>query len=224
VVRSFYDVLLEHDTLVNMAFHFDARGDSSSDDDNDAPDLTAWKAGVSRGILGGGRAPTAPMLPQSNEEGRLDKRISPTRSPSRQSLEPADELEGGSSGVEELDVQSIGSSRDAREHSNGYRRVSPSVRKLVVEISRSEAADKDEFLDLRDGADTVKRVLREISGEHDEILYQALFDDFHVELVRWFILLALLLPFTVPLRLGLQVLLLRFTCQFSRNITWHRLE
>lgn len=170
-----------------MAFHFDARLDSSSDDDNAAPNLAVWKAGGARETNQGGRAPVAPMGTTAlrRSPGRADgrKRKRETRSPP--SVVSGDEL-GQESDDQQLETQSMASSEaieDSDRRRDGQNKSSTDSRKLVVEISRSEAADKDDFEDFREGAQSVRRVLRELD-EEDQVMYQVLFDDFHVELVR----------------------------------------
>ncbi|KJY00598.1 hypothetical protein TI39_contig322g00010 [Zymoseptoria brevis] len=169
-----------------MAFHFDARLDSSSDDDNAAPNLAVWKAGGARETNQSGRAPVAPMgttaLRRSPERADGRKRKGGTRSPP--SVVSGDEL-GRESDDQQLETQSMASSEaidDSDRRRDGQNKSSTDSRKLVVEISRSEAADRDDFEDFRDGAQSVRRVLRELD-EGDQVMYQVLFDDFHVELI-----------------------------------------
>jgi hypothetical protein len=177
-----------------MAYHFDARLDSSSDDDATAPDLAAWKGGGNGGTYQTGRAPVAPMVVQDNgrspslsliQNDRNDVKAPPRRSTSAASVDSGDELGENSVDAQDMDINSIASSEEnVSDLDVRYSRKARSWnnRKLVVEISRTEATDLDEYLDCTSGADDVRRILRELPDD-DEVMYQALFDDFHVELV-----------------------------------------
>lgn len=185
-----------------MAFHFDARADSS--DEDGAIDLSAWKAGAKRALPVGGPAPVAPMMGSSSRQdmessaspglsdfqnGRGNKKAPIARSPPRPAFQPINDVDQESSHeASELDIQSISSANPvfAPDDQEARFTQSPRKRKLVVHISRSEGFDRDDYEDYTSGSQRVLRVLWEVRPIIRQEAYQVVFDDFHEEAVSLF--------------------------------------
>lgn len=188
-----------------MAFHFDAQADSS--DDGDAIDLSAWKAGAQRRspVAGQGRAPVAPMMGSSarqeaessatpdlsdfNRKGEAPAALSPPRI----AFQPINDLnQESSAGDQDLEIQSISSAEPSSapveqdQDDQEQEQVGSGGRKLVVQISRTEGDDRDDYDDYTAGSQTVRRVLWEVRPISGQVAYQVLFEDFHHEAVCFF--------------------------------------
>ncbi|KAF2170286.1 hypothetical protein M409DRAFT_52019 [Zasmidium cellare ATCC 36951] len=183
-----------------MSFHFDARGDSSDDEDGGGLDLASWKTGAAapRGCVRGGPvAPVARMVAADDEEdddsqsgtpdlaafqtGRKRKSPSATGSPPALSFQAINERLEESDEGSTYDLQSIDSDvlqlpMEVEEEDQP----APSGQELFVQISRSEV-DRDDFEDYAAMGTAVKRVLQERQLRNGDMVYKVLFDDTHSE-------------------------------------------
>ena len=188
-----------------MAFHFDARADSSDEEGGGGIDLSAWKTGAgpgaSRPTSQRAPAPIARMVaPQDRESSRgsgtpdlaafqsstrKSKSVSRTRSPPRPSFQAVNRQ------VQEPDEESTydldtpdpileGGFQDEEQDEEEAGPTQP--RKLFVGIDRDEE-DVDDFEDLTKGSENVRQVLSAVPQKGGKVLYTVLFDDFHKEKV-----------------------------------------
>lgn len=196
-----------------MAFHFDARADSSDEEGGGGIDLSAWKTGAgpgaSRPTPQRAPAPVARMVVTQDRESsrgsatpdlaafqsgnRKSKSISRTRSPPRPSFQavnrPAQEQDEESTyDLDTPDPILEGGFQDEEEDEEAG---STQPRKLFVGIDRDEE-DVDGFEDLTKGSENVRRVLSAVPQKGGKVLYTVLFDDFHKEKVSLPMLLHIL--------------------------------
>lgn len=196
-----------------MAFHFDARGDSS-DEEGGEFDLSSWTTGAARAGASAvmNQAPVAPMMQpeaqliESDEESDIEEEIVPRDPPNGPStrdssaslslgFQPINASDRRESQQSTYNLDSDASpERDGSimEVDNVERR--PEKREkskdeddnaLVVYISDTEIAraKKKAYTDLTAGADRVRRVLKEAQDDDGTMLYEVQFDDFHTEQV-----------------------------------------
>lgn len=181
-----------------MAFHFDARADSSDDDTNGAIDISSWKtgAGPKAQPVRQAPAPVAPMLGSTQLDNdlrsvspdvaalqisasRKRKRTSPLRSSFEVINRPSPIVdEGFAQPVPLLAPSEPAAGRgDTEEEPHIKSRASDNA-KLVVEISRAEG-DAGGYEDYTTGRDRVRMVLREWEDDEGSMMYNVMFDDFH---------------------------------------------
>lgn len=193
-----------------MSFHFDARGDSSDDDEGGGLDILAWKAGNAprnRPAQSVPVAPVAPMVvPDDDEEDEDNSRrptpdlaafqssrkrksssAAPSRSPPVPSFQAINERlpdpdQGSTYDLESLDSDILQLPMDEEEGVP----VPAGKRQLVVWISRNEV-DRDDFEDFTAASYAVERVLRERRLRNGKMMYRVMFEDTHTEEVRWIV-------------------------------------
>lgn len=189
-----------------MAFHFDARADSSDEEGGGGIDLSAWKTGAapgaSRPTSQRAPAPVAQMVaPQGRESSRgsatpdlaafrsstrKSKSVSRTRSPPRPSFQAVNKKpvqEPDEESTYDLDTPEPVLGVGVQDEEEDEDEAGPTQsRKLIVGIDRDEE-DVDDFEDLTKGSENVRRVLSAVPQKGGKVLYTVLFDDFHKEKV-----------------------------------------
>ena len=168
-----------------MAFHFDAKADSSEEEPE--IDFSAWKPGVKSGIppelLEASDEQNAETIELRPRETELERRGS--RSPPMPSFTTINEYNDVRRIVLGEDAQSDlpttpsvdFETREQEEEGLGRPQSTAPSSTLVIEIPHAEV-DRDQYEDLTTGHDVVRRVIREIEDEQGRLVYKVLFEDF----------------------------------------------